>query len=96
MELILYRQTIGGEWKLYRHSGFQSGQWKLVLRTCDEGVADLQYRKIYEKLRQGGLRLIDPEGVVVRDFFSSPMTHRWGKRYEKPKKTPKRQAEPVI
>jgi len=89
--LVLYRQSIGGEWKIYRNSGFFNAKWRQVYASNDEGKAMERYKKIYERLRQGGVRLVDSQGHVVRSFNPGPMTLRWGERYAKPAKKLHRQ-----
>jgi hypothetical protein len=85
-ELVLYRQSMGGQWEIYRHSGFFNAKWRRIYATTDEGKASAKYKSIYDRLRQGGVRLVDPEGVVIQEFYSGPMTLRWGPRYAKPSK----------
>jgi hypothetical protein len=85
-ELVLYRQSTGGEWKIYRHSGFFNTKWRQVYATNDEGKASEKYKRIHDRLRQGGVRLVDPEGVVIQEFNPGPMTLRWGPYYAKPSK----------
>ena len=76
MDLVLYRQATGpGDWKIYRNSGLFNARWRLVFQTHDEGKADMKWKKLYDKWRQGGIRLIDPEGKVTRDVYAPPM--RW-------------------
>lgn len=77
LDLVLYRQASSeaGEWKIYRHSGFANGRWRLIFSSRDEGKADLRYEALYERWKQGGIRMVDPEGQVIRHAFAPPL--RW-------------------
>lgn len=79
MELVLYRQYTYGLFRIYRHSGQTNGRWRPVFSTTDEGEAFKKYEKIYHRWKQGGLRLVDPEGVVLQNAYAPPLN--WGKRY---------------
>lgn len=77
MELQLYRQYTTGLFRIFRHSGRTGAKWRPVFVTHDEGQAHKKYEALYKKWRQGGLRLIDPEGQVIQSAFAEPM--RWGR-----------------
>lgn len=75
MELVLYRQYAKGLFKVYRHSGQVNGKWRPVFTSTDEGAAMKTYDSLLKKLKQGGLRLFDPEGQMLQNVYYPPM--RW-------------------
>lgn len=75
MDLVLYRQYTHGQFKVYRHSGQPNGRWRPVFTTTDEGKAFERYESLYKRWKQGGIRLVDPEGQVLQNAYAPPM--RW-------------------
>jgi hypothetical protein len=67
----------GGDWSVWRWSG-RVGDKPLVRRHHErKGVAYLAYRRIARALRQGSVRLVDPEGVTVLRTVAPRLRTRW-------------------
>lgn len=63
--------------KVLRHGGRRTDRVRVVIETPDEEKARKVYEKIDLSLRQGWVKLIDPEGNVVRKFSAPTLRTRW-------------------
>lgn len=78
IDLVLFRQASAeaGTWKIYRHYGNPGTRWRLEFETHDEGKATDRYEWLNTaKMRQGGIKLVDPKGKTLRHNYKPPM--RW-------------------
>lgn len=78
MDLVLFRQASAeaGTWKIYRHNGLPGTRWRLEFETHDEGKALDRYEWLFNtRWRQGGIKLEDPKGKLLRHNYAPPM--RW-------------------
>lgn len=65
------------DWILERHGGRDYQAWHVVWKGPDEAKARAQYEKRYLKLRQGGLQLRDPEGIIRQRTTAPRLRTRW-------------------
>lgn len=65
------------KWVIERNSGRRIGSWRVVWSGTDETKARNQYEKRYAALRQGGLRLIRPDGHTEFIVTSPRLRTRW-------------------
>jgi len=86
-DLVLYRQSTG-KWKIYRNSGFFGARWRQVFETNDEGEAERRYQLIFDRMRQGGVRLLDDTAGLAKQFFISWFPLRVGEHFGKNRNLP--------
>lgn len=63
-------------WKVTRHSGRNGDEAKVVYEGSEE-KATAKYRKLEVALRQGFVKLINPDGEVVKRVHSARVRTRW-------------------
>ncbi len=68
---------MSGNWIVERWSGRSADQYKTTLETNDEGKARAIYLIEAEKMRQGGVRLRNPTGVLIEGCFAPRLRSRW-------------------
>lgn len=75
-EANVLKQT--GYWTLVRHGGRSSDAWRRVGKIMlDQSAGIAAFLKVKEKMRQGGLALLDTTGRVDR-FYAAPLLRtRW-------------------
>jgi|GEM_PF-2969866 len=66
----------GGLWTVWRHGGRSSDVWRAVY-AGERAQAEARYWREREKMRQGGVRLMDPEGRVVMSDWAPRLRTRW-------------------
>jgi hypothetical protein len=66
-----------GKWRVERHSGRGMDHWRLKLETIKAAEAKTRFDKIAEKLRQGGVRLIRPDGKTEFIVNAPRLRTRW-------------------
>jgi hypothetical protein len=69
-------------WKVWRHSGRgggpeQTASWRLVGWFYTEHQARNRYDIIRNELRQGGVKLIQPDGKTVGEYHAPRIRSRW-------------------
>lgn len=63
-------------WKVERHSGRDNAP-RRVIRYVSETFARRRFQKIKTDLRQGEVKLIDPDGNVVDSCWAPRLRTRW-------------------
>lgn len=53
-------------WKVMRHGGAGTHVWRCIFRG-DSRSASMRFDRVAEDMRQGGVRLVDPLGVVASE-----------------------------
>ena len=68
-----------GEWKVERVSGRWGDDWRPVgpKRGESEEKANRRYLELSGKMRQGGVRLVDPAGQVRATSTAPRLRTRW-------------------
>lgn len=70
-----------GYWVLMRHGGRQADDWRernaWAPNEAGEKLARAAYSKAQEAMRQGGVRLVNPHGVIVLDSWTPRLRSRW-------------------
>lgn len=74
-----------GSWLVVRHAGrrvqagrhYSKGPWRFVFWGADESQARQVFANHRMTMRQGGLRLVDPNDVVVREQWEPRLRTRW-------------------
>lgn len=57
-------------WKVERHGGRRNDKWRRVIETPDESKARRCYEREEQKMRQGKVVLVNPEGKVVKSAWA--------------------------
>jgi hypothetical protein len=63
-------------WRVERHGGRRGDGWRLVYEG-EEERARREYEKLYEAMRQGGVRLLQPGGRTELITTSPRLRTRW-------------------
>lgn len=70
-----------GYWNVIRHSGRSNGEWRLLESYApdDAGqkLAAASYKKVRGDMRQGGLGLLTPLGVLFSYYEAPRVRTRW-------------------
>lgn len=66
-----------GGYTVCRHGGRGNNQWRVIYRSQQEEQARAKYFKAKEAMRQGGVRLLGPDGTLVRDDWAPRLRTRW-------------------
>ena len=64
------------KWKVERHGGRCTDVWRVAYEG-DEHGAHRKFSAMYLNMRQGGLRLVDTNGVVRREYDATLLRTRW-------------------
>lgn len=67
---------MGERWTVLRHGGRLTDTWRTVC-SGDRTRAEERYWREHERMRQGGVRLVDPDGRVVMDDWAPRLRTRW-------------------
>lgn len=57
------------QWKIELHGGGYRRQWREVGRTPGARLAQTQARMLMDRARQGGVRVVSPDGVIVKAWW---------------------------
>lgn len=66
----------GPGWCILRHGGRSSDTWRVQAGPFAQEPTSL-WRKARGAVRQGGLRMVDPEGKVVKEYQAPRLRSRW-------------------
>jgi hypothetical protein len=66
-----------GYWLILRHSGRKDSGWRGVGASKHEEFARRKYRARLDGVRQGGLRLVSPDGVIAAEYWAPRVRTRW-------------------
>ncbi len=64
-------------WRVLRHGGRSSDDWREIIATNDEQMARDKYRAAREAMRQGGVQLVMPLGTVLESAWAPRLRTRW-------------------
>jgi hypothetical protein len=64
-------------WRVLRHGGRASDDWREVVRTNVEQMARNRFASERERMRQGGVQLLAPLGTVVDSAWAPRLRTRW-------------------
>jgi hypothetical protein len=64
-------------WLVLRHGGRQTDSWKAVGCGDDEQEARDRFKAVEAAMRQGGVVLVDPAGVVRARAWAPRLRTRW-------------------
>lgn len=65
------------EWQVLRHGGRSTDFWRVLYSGPDEARARAVYSREKERLRQGEVRLVGPDGKVVSRQWAPRLRTRW-------------------
>lgn len=63
-------------YRVLRHGGRSSDSWRVAF-DGDREAAERAYQRLYEAMRQGGVRLVDAEGRVLKGAWAPRLRTRW-------------------
>jgi hypothetical protein len=66
-----------GCWLVVRHSGRRDSGWRIATGLQNEADIRRFYRKDYERVRQGGIRLVSPDGAIIHEYWAPRVRTRW-------------------
>jgi len=66
---------LAGRWVVIRHGGRSLDVWRVRYQGDDEAVARTTFKGI--AIRQGGLRLLAPDGRIVDSQWAPRLRTRW-------------------
>ena len=66
---------LAGSWAVVRHGGRRLDTWRVKHLGKDEAAARKAYARI--DIRQGGLRLVAPDGRIVQSEWAPRLRTRW-------------------
>lgn len=65
-----------GYWHVWRHGGNRSHSWRVIASQPFRDAA-LVYQAHARKMRQGGVRLVAPDGEIVYSAAAPLLRSRW-------------------
>jgi hypothetical protein len=73
----ILRESVANGWTILRNGGRATDTWKYRHSRFSEEGSLQTYEREKEKMRQGGLALIGPNGNVVRYYEAPRLRSRW-------------------
>jgi hypothetical protein len=74
--IVEERVTTEPVWKVRRHGGRRTDFWRTTF-TGTEEAARRWYRVDYERMRQGGVQLVQPDGAIVECAEAPRLRTQW-------------------
>lgn len=65
------------QWRVERHGGRSTDKWRVVYSGPDEARARAVFTRERERMRQGGVQLVGPDGKVVASSWAPRLRTRW-------------------
>lgn len=64
-------------YRVERHGGAASHNWRVAFRSFDGGIAGDKFRDLESAMRQGGVRLVSPAGEIIKSAWAPRLRSRW-------------------
>lgn len=58
-----------GKWKIELHGGGRRHKWREVGQAASATVSATQLRTLIERAKQGGVRVLSPEGIIAKAYW---------------------------